>query len=769
MKKSLLLSLFALVAAMAVAATYPASYYTIAPETATVVGDVNCDNVVTASDVTAIYNYLLNGTTTYLSTSDVNGDGNVTASDVTAIYNVLLEGGGSSAAVTSIKMSDYISVTSSGTPAQHEWKNGEDVIFIALDGVEENMYVLVRSGSKWTLKDINGNSKAGFKTSGTIKAAWVRNADYANDQVWSIDVPVDLATGSGSYTRSGTTVAIKLNLTLMESRLDVVNPSQGDYLTNCSHVASITSITENDFYTEPKAPIAHFESYNGDGTMGHAYSILNSYDYYHYLKQGKTGYKASMPYPLVPAKSHYIYSPDDYPPIWTRDFTMCYNDAYDNSKQILQSSGSVIILPVGAEISFLPQEAGVTMWNGVLQSQSNSNPTSVKSYQYSTANTITIEGMEVGAATVSFSYTSPGGGTFNYNFVVKVVPSIWVVGSTLNSSGKKIPSIYFNKKATSAPTMSDVTGDQWIERFEVGMGQGYAWVTNGSKNEIHRSTNPYYSGSYSKRYDTAADSDDAWLYADKSGNVFFLSRSVNGTYTINKNNSVIFNTNFNSAPTLLKADYISQKVALMHNNGFNAYFAQDVTLGTFTSISEGYYLPPTAPNQAHGGSVSFSYQNFAVDHGLAVVKKEKDVATIVGYEVEHSYTRWVDCYLSGATTTSASYNYNTIPTASSNEIFLTDDNQLFYVSDFVNGKITKTSNGWNTTSGYVTSLKNIVMCRYKDGYLYGVRKETGANGVVYYFFYDTFNNVLSGSYTQRVLNLSQNFEIKDIYLETTRN
>ena len=90
MKKTLLLSLFALIAAMAVAATYPASYYTLAPETASLVGDVNNDQAVTSSDVTALYNYLLNGDTTYLNTLDVNGDGSITAADITAIYDILL-------------------------------------------------------------------------------------------------------------------------------------------------------------------------------------------------------------------------------------------------------------------------------------------------------------------------------------------------------------------------------------------------------------------------------------------------------------------------------------------------------------------------------------------------------------------------------------------------------------------------------------------------------------------------------------------------------
>ena len=54
MKKSLLLMLCVLAAAIATAATYPASYYTLAPEATALVGDVNQDQAVTSADVTAI-------------------------------------------------------------------------------------------------------------------------------------------------------------------------------------------------------------------------------------------------------------------------------------------------------------------------------------------------------------------------------------------------------------------------------------------------------------------------------------------------------------------------------------------------------------------------------------------------------------------------------------------------------------------------------------------------------------------------------------------
>ena len=55
-----------------------------------VAGDVNCDGSVNAADVTALYNYILNGDETFIATSDVNNDGAINAGDVTAVYNIIL-------------------------------------------------------------------------------------------------------------------------------------------------------------------------------------------------------------------------------------------------------------------------------------------------------------------------------------------------------------------------------------------------------------------------------------------------------------------------------------------------------------------------------------------------------------------------------------------------------------------------------------------------------------------------------------------------------
>ncbi len=59
-------------------------------EPAAIPGDVNGDGLVTAADVTALYDFMLNGDTTNLVHGDVNGDGNITSGDVTFIYDILL-------------------------------------------------------------------------------------------------------------------------------------------------------------------------------------------------------------------------------------------------------------------------------------------------------------------------------------------------------------------------------------------------------------------------------------------------------------------------------------------------------------------------------------------------------------------------------------------------------------------------------------------------------------------------------------------------------
>ena len=55
-------------------------------------GDVNGDGNVTAADITALYEFLLDNNSSHIVYGDQNGDGEITSADVTAVYVVMLEG-----------------------------------------------------------------------------------------------------------------------------------------------------------------------------------------------------------------------------------------------------------------------------------------------------------------------------------------------------------------------------------------------------------------------------------------------------------------------------------------------------------------------------------------------------------------------------------------------------------------------------------------------------------------------------------------------------
>ena len=61
-----------------------------AEENPTIAGDVNGDGEVTATDITLLYNVMLNNDYTGVVNGDQNGDGEITSADVTFVYNILL-------------------------------------------------------------------------------------------------------------------------------------------------------------------------------------------------------------------------------------------------------------------------------------------------------------------------------------------------------------------------------------------------------------------------------------------------------------------------------------------------------------------------------------------------------------------------------------------------------------------------------------------------------------------------------------------------------
>lgn len=61
------------------------------PVTEAIPGDVNGDGVVTAADITALYDFMLNNDSSHLVNGDQTGDGQITAADITAVYSIMLQ------------------------------------------------------------------------------------------------------------------------------------------------------------------------------------------------------------------------------------------------------------------------------------------------------------------------------------------------------------------------------------------------------------------------------------------------------------------------------------------------------------------------------------------------------------------------------------------------------------------------------------------------------------------------------------------------------
>ncbi len=123
MNKLFITALLALVAAIG----YNASALT---------GDVNGDGTVTAADVTALYDFLLNNDSSHLVNGDQNGDGIITAADVTTVYDALLN-----SADPDPGLPDFtVNVVYDGNSATVTVaKNIEDQMTVAVNGAHVNI------------------------------------------------------------------------------------------------------------------------------------------------------------------------------------------------------------------------------------------------------------------------------------------------------------------------------------------------------------------------------------------------------------------------------------------------------------------------------------------------------------------------------------------------------------------------------------------------------------------------------------------------------
>ena len=773
MKKLLLFSLFTLWVSVAVAATYPASYYTLAPETAVVVGDVNQDQVVTASDVTELYNYLLNGSTTYLSTSDVTGDGQVTAADITAVYDVLLGGGGASTAATSIKMNEYTSATSSSAPTQHVWKNTEDVIYITLDGVEQNMYVLVRSGGKWTLRDITGSNKAGFKSSGSIKAMWVRGANWSSDQVGDLNIPQDCAFGTGTYACSGNTVGINLPLELYESKIILggTNVNTSTSMTYCRHITSLQSINnfidgsgvDNEYATTtPKAKLI-----NGQYVIYARHVDVNSSGntVFHVTLPDTRSFRYTANFKFKPGQDYTLMNPGPGAG-WTRDFVIGYYDsAYDPNYSFiaLNDNGytNQVTIPVGTEFNLVPKEGGTTAYGGTVQNLQVSNTTCVTTYNNVFA-TPTICAQEVGTSYVYFKYTTPYGDSYLYTIKVTVNPSLWLYGYTMKNN-KSVPTIYYNMKGTSAPKISDDTGNQEVSGFSMSKGHAAAIVKGSSTCKLFKNAgSPYYYGSYTERYDIGSPI-AKWTYMDHDENIYYDKESV-GYYYVMKNNSVVLSNSNKDRPfTSFKVDYTTGKIACV-NSFSNSSELYILGVGLVRS-DYGYDNLHWGPNGTSTGErVTYSY-DYAFSNDRLILRVHRQTTQFGQNDNEMIYTNnyYVYTYNSlGQQLSSPTFNHEGFKAS-----MFYDGNTLFCVSNGTLGQFTTTVG--NNVSTITTNKKNIYKIGYKDGYVYGLRRVNESDKLIHYFFFGSLSQVLNNTCTEINLGEYPDFVLNGIFFETSKN
>lgn len=417
--------------------------------------DVNCDGDVTGSDVTAIFNYILNGNRTYISTSDVNGDGEVTGSDVTALYNYILYGTTPSTNNGSvITMQDFIPYNLTGynpDDYKHQWVDG-DVIFIAVDpdytSACQNVYAIERTGGKWVFRDVNGSNKVGFKTSGgTLCAAYVQHADLENSYYDYIPLKGDVAcvnrAANYTVTPKNGKFYIKINDIILYhfvSRIDVNAANEGDYFYgSVTHLDALTKVSWMPLYgygafeTSSRAPVIDIDSNH----KGHAYGVwkkgtrTDGWLTLNYAKSNGYAYWWNYTQDELSQGSYMtsIYSP--WQNGWNRDLYMNYYNS-DERKSYRLNAGSLsaqqVDINVGTNIIFRPCDGATTDDRGTMTSVTSSN-SGIIDVNYDNTQ-VNVTAHKVGTTTLTIKFKTKDGINTTYTYNVTVNPTVWAAGKS---------------------------------------------------------------------------------------------------------------------------------------------------------------------------------------------------------------------------------------------------------------------------------------------------------------------------------------------------
>ncbi len=472
------------------------------------VGDVNGDGTVTAADITALYDVLLNNNYSNVVYGDQTGDNIITAADITKVYDVLLGGSGGSIGGSVIKMSEFSPNSGSSTgETLHQWAEG-DVIFIAVDPdynsseACQNVYAIERTGGKWVFRDVNGSNKVGFKTSGgTLCAAYVQHADLANSYYDYIPLTGDVAcvNRAANYTvipKNGK-FYIKINDIILYhfvSRIDINAAYEGDYFyESVTHLDALTKITWLPFYsygvfeTSHRAPVIDIDSQH----RGHAYGVWkkgtrtdgwltlnyaknNGYSYYWTYNQ--TG--------LEQGRSLSINSP--WTSVWGgRDLSMRYYN-YDDRTSYRLNAGSTyqnVNINVGTNIIFRPYDGNNSDSRGTMTSVTSS--TSGILDINSSNDQVSVVAHKVGTTTLTIKYKTRDNLNCTYVYEVKVNPTVWAVGATSN----KKPILWRNWEDKS---MYLSGRDNYTSANEVIVRGSTAYVM--MRKDVSNSNTNYYSG-----------------------------------------------------------------------------------------------------------------------------------------------------------------------------------------------------------------------------------------------------------------------------------
>ena len=421
----------------------------------TLTGDVNNDDRVNVSDVTALVNMILGVVPKDEARADINGDGRVNVSDVTALINIILgisSGGGTGGSV--IKMSDFIpSSLPSYSPDDynHKWVEG-DVIFIAVDPdytsgeACQNVYAMVRTGGKWVLQDVPGSNKEGFKTiGGTLCAAYVQHADIENSRYNYIPLTGDVACVNRAANYTVTPKNGKFYITIRDiildhfvSRIDVSNAYEGDYFyESVTHLDALTKImwlphyAYGSFEKSSQAPVIDIDS----SKKGYAYGVwrmdtrASGWLTLNYAKNNGLAY--FWPYNqtgLDQGRSLSIYSP--WVNAWSRDLSMRYYNS-DDRTSYRQNAGSTyqnVNINVGTNIIFRPWDGDRTDSRGTMTSVSSSN-SGILDINYDNTQ-VSVTAHKVGSTTLTIKFRTRDGIECTYTYQVEVFPTVWAVGAT---------------------------------------------------------------------------------------------------------------------------------------------------------------------------------------------------------------------------------------------------------------------------------------------------------------------------------------------------